>query len=302
MLKRWLIVISLVIICATNARIDATQHVPTPPPQSPNDDRDSQKPTSVVVQIGTQQPDAPETKEKDETDRELARYTFWLAVLTGVLVVVSGIQGYFLFRQAGHLETHGTELRNLAGAASDNARAAHDTAQATLKHAEHIVASERAWILIGRVIFSSGASDRPEGNKQVFIQCAAKNHGRTPARVLGLNAIYAPGPISDPGQTWDDKLYISNDQSTPRWVILPDKASALHCPIPGFFAERGQAIREALKEGEAYFIHGVVRYWDTFSETERYTRFCCRWHNDNETPGLDAGFHFAGGDRYNQQT
>jgi hypothetical protein len=119
---------------------------------------------------------------------------------------------------------------------------------------------------------------------------------------LGLNAIYAPGPISDPGQTWDDRLYDSDGQITPKWVILPDKSSALYCPIPGLFAERGQVLRGGTEEGEAFFIHGVVRYWDMFSETIRFTRFCCRWHNDNETPGFDSGFHVAGGDRYNQQT
>jgi hypothetical protein len=187
-------------------------------------------------------------------------------------------------------------------AIADQTKQTAIAAKATQQATEHLIASERAWILVSKVIFSSGASDRPEGNKQVFIQCAAKNHGRTPARVLGLNALYASGPISDPGHTWDDRLYDSQEKTIPRWVILPDKASALHCPIPGFFAERGQVIRADLKEGEAYFIHGVIQYWDMFSETERYTRFCCRWHNDNETPGLDAGFHFAGGDRFNQQT
>jgi hypothetical protein len=156
--------------------------------------------------------------------------------------------------------------------------------------------------LVSKVELTSGASDRPEGNRQVFIQCAARNHGRTPARVLGLKAICAVGPISDPGQTWDESLYDPNGQTVPRWVILPDKSSALNCPIPGYVADPGQRIHGPLSDGEAIFIHGVVRYWDTFSETERTTRFCYRWKNAAEVPGMDAGYYPAGGDAYNQQT
>jgi len=174
-------------------------------------------------------------------------------------------------------------------------------AKATRQATEHLIASERAWVLASRVELSSGAKDAPEGNRQVFIHCAAKNHGRTPARVLGLKALWAHGPISDPGQTWDESLFSPDEQISPRWVILPDKLTALNCPVPGFSATPGQTIKAPLKEGESSFIHGVIRYWDMFSEKDRFTRFCYRWQKSPD--GLsEEGFFPAGGDRYNQQT
>jgi hypothetical protein len=168
-----------------------------------------------------------------------------------------------------------------------------------LKQVNYMAASERAWVMDTSVILSAGAKDRPEGSDQVFIQCAAKNEGRTPARVLGMNAIVANGPVSDPGKTWDKKLYSFPKTLTPKWTILPDKSSALHCPVNGLTGQPGQTIRKATVDGETSFIHGVIKYWDVFSETDRFTRFCYRYQ---ENPGTAYTFYRAGGDRYNQQT
>jgi hypothetical protein len=173
-------------------------------------------------------------------------------------------------------------------------------AEATQRATEHSIASERAWVIVNEVRLTAGAKDAPEGDQQVFVQCAATNHGRTPARVLGMKAVWANGPIADPGKTWDQTLYDSDGQLTPRWVMLPEKFTALHCPIPGFHSTPGTAIKGVVEPGQAGFIHGVIRYWDMFSETDRYTRFCYRW--ENAAPGKKEGFHYAGGDRYNQQT
>ncbi len=175
-------------------------------------------------------------------------------------------------------------------------------ASAANRGIEHSIASERAWVLVDSVILASGKAELPEGTDQVFIQCNARNHGRSAARVLGMRAVHAVGPISDPGKTWDAKLYESDGQDTPRWVILPDKNTALHCAVSGFFAKTGQVITGNLNPGESIFIHGVVRYWDMFSDTERTTRFCYRWYPLGEKPKMSAGFYSAGGDSYNQQT
>jgi hypothetical protein len=172
-------------------------------------------------------------------------------------------------------------------------------ASAALKQVNYMVSSERAWVMDTTVVLSSGAKDKPEGSEQVFIQCAAGNEGRTPARVLGMNAIFATGPISDPGKTWDNKLYWFPKTLTPKWTILPDKSSALHCSVPGLTGQPGQIFRQPIPNGETPYIHGVIKYWDVFSETERFTRFCYRYV---ENPGSPYGFQRAGGGGYNQQT
>lgn len=173
-------------------------------------------------------------------------------------------------------------------------------ASAAERTTAHLIASERAWILVAGVNLTAGASDAPEGDMQVFVQCSAKNEGRSPGRVLGMKALWATGPISDPGQTWDESLYETVGFITPRWVMLPGKYTALHFAIPGYLATPGQPIKASIGTGEALFIHGVIRYWDMFSEQDRFTQFCYRWRE--EVPGKKAGYYPAGGERYNQQT
>ncbi|MDR5729930.1 MAG: hypothetical protein RB191_21160 [Terriglobia bacterium] len=180
------------------------------------------------------------------------------------------------------------------------ATASRNAASAALEHANHIVASERAWVLVERVTMTSGGIDRPEGIQQVFIHCAARNYGKTPARVLGLNALLAEGPISDPEATWNDRLYDFTQKSTPTWVITPNHAKALHDSVPGFFANPDEILHPPEREGNAHFIHGVIRYWDMFSESDRLTRFCYRW--DKQGAPLGEGWHVAGAERCNQET
>jgi len=299
MLKR-LAMLAVLIPLAISA-ILAGQNAPKTAPKkriAKQEDQNSSKTQPVIVQV--QSP--TQSREDLEIQQKLVDFTGGLVIVTGLIVVAGIVQAVILNRQARLMGKHAEHLQGLVNAATDNAKSAQDSAETALKQANHIVASERAWILPISVILSSGASDRSEGNEQVFIQCAAENHGRTAARVLGLKALAAIGPVSDPGQTWDQSLYDPDSQTAPRTVILPNKATALHCPVPGFTAKPGQEVRGDYKPGEALFIHGVIRYWDMFSETDRFTRFCLRWHNVGEPPGTKAGFHFAGGDRYNQQT
>ena len=257
---------------------------------------------SVVVQVEAPHTDANANGNNEDLgiQRKLAEYTKWLVIVTWFLAVVGGVQGYFLFRQARHLGEHASHLHSLAGAASDNAKAAQDTAQAALAQANHIVASERAWVLVGKVALTSGASDRPEGSKQVFIHCEAVNRGKSPARVLGLNARYAEGPIAEPERTWNERLYDFSGKSTPRWTFVPNVPRSLSDSIPGFFANPGDMLTAPPQPGHAQFIHGVIRYWDVFTETDRYTRFCYRL--DGVGAPLGEGWHLAGGERCNQET
>lgn len=163
----------------------------------------------------------------------------------------------------------------------------------------HIVISERAWVQVSKVALTSGGTDRPEGSKQVFVSCGAVNYGKTPARVLGLNVLLATGPIADPEKTWDESLYDFSGKAVPRWIVVPSIPKHLYAPIRGFTADPDDEL-PALDAGQAYFIHGLLRYWEAFSETDRFTRFCYR--EDREGSILGKGWHIAGGERCNQET
>jgi hypothetical protein len=186
----------------------------------------------------------------------------------------------------------------IAWQSAETARAAKAAQMAT----EHSIASERAWILPEMVWIGSGAKDAPEGSDQVFILCDIKNHGKTPARVFGMNARWEVGPISEPAKTWDDSLYTFDAKAKPKWVVLPDKHTALSAPIPGFTATAKSKVQIPTQPGGTMFIHGVIRYWDMFCKADRFTRFCYRWESEKENPAMGEGYHQAGGGAFNQQT
>src|ERR1035437_7480206 len=152
-------------------------------------------------------------------------------------------------------------------------------AQAALIQSRYTVASQRAWVLPEKIELVSGSEDRPEGKYQVFVQCAAKNHGPTVARVLGMNAVFALGPISKPEQTWQQSLYDFDSRTKPQSVILPDKITALHSLVPEIKAMPGDVIPGTSDPNQTTFIHGVICYWDAFNEIRRFTRFCYRSKN-----------------------
>jgi hypothetical protein len=147
--------------------------IASPQPDSQNDNQDGQKTPSIVVQVGTQQADTAETKEKKDNDRNLAIYTLLLAVFTAVLAIVSIGQGYFLRQQSHHLQVHGVELRRLASAARDNAEAAKSAADFALLNAKAVINAERAWIMV-----------QPTSHKREVYTFTAGNVGQTPAKLI----------------------------------------------------------------------------------------------------------------------
>jgi hypothetical protein len=237
-----------------------------------NNDQSSPKAPSVVVQVGTVgNANSADSREDLQIQRELALFT--------ALLVVVG------FLQAWLLKTHGHHLHTIAGVAD--------------KQTDHMVASERAWVGVSKVTLTSGAIDHPDGRSQVFVSCGAENYGKTPARILGMNVLLAKGPINDPEKSWNEKLYNSDGQTTTKWIIVPSIPKHLYGSIQGFFANPDDEL-PIPDVGEAYFIHGVIRYWDVFSEMDKFTRFCFR--EDRVGSLLGKGWHVAGGERCNQET
>jgi len=177
--------------------------------------------------------------------------------------------------------------------------ATRDAAKAALKQANHMVASERAWVVVSKVNLTSGSIDHPNGSNQVFVSCGAKNYGQTPARILGMNVRLAIGPINDPEESWNENLYNFDGQTTTKWIIVPSIPKHLYRSIQGFSANPNNEL-PIPNAGKAYFIHGVIRYWDVFSKKDKFTRFCFR--EDREGTLLGKGWHVAGGERCNQET
>jgi hypothetical protein len=73
----------------------------------------------------------------DSADDRIARYTLWLAIFTGALVIVSGFQGYFLIRADR--------------TARISADAAKKSADNTRKSVEAFIDTERPRVFISKI-------------------------------------------------------------------------------------------------------------------------------------------------------
>lgn len=256
---------------------DQNARVKSPPPEAQSNDQGSQKPPTAIAQVSPQKPDASEGSEKNKSDRELAGYTLWLAIFTGVLVVVSTAQGYFLFRQARHLKKHGVELHNLANAASDNAKAARDAAEATLKQAEHIETTERAWLIVNYV----NEKGKNLEDKQVLeLHWAIKNVGGTPAILLETKARFHVINIY-PSLPEDPVAELSQVPDYGEPIIINERLLAPGDSI-GYFTKWERRVDGKFVEfaypadsGQLWLVaaYGYVRYRDTFGK-DHESRSC----------------------------
>jgi len=179
-----------------------------------------------------------------------------------------------------------------AVAATSAARAARD---ANL----HIVRSERAWL---KAVVVELVAGKPEEPKTIYVQCRVRNYGKTVARVREMKARWGVGPVNDAQKTWDESLLEITKESKPRWIILPNKNSALHSRVDGFEGAAGETITLAMQPGETQYIHGVIHYWDAFTTAPRLTQFCFRFYHIDELGKQRLGFHPIGDPEFNQQT
>jgi hypothetical protein len=97
------------------------------------------------------------TAHAEAADEKVARYTWWLAVLTAVLVIVSGWQGFFLIR------------------ADQTARMSAEAAQAQTRNFTKL---ERPYIYIFNAegLFHDNEREDPFH----FLKYAVANYGKTP--------------------------------------------------------------------------------------------------------------------------
>jgi hypothetical protein len=278
-----------------------------------HEDTGTPKTPSVVVQVEAPTVDdhSADRQEEKEIQKKLADYTFWLvaftamlAAFTFVLALVGLVQGYFLRQQAHylqeqarHLQEHSDHLHTLAGAATDNAKAAKEAAEAALKQADHMITSERAWFVCrADMIWDKGEDNKTFGR----IGFRYENIGKTPGFITEIG--FAVTALNS-GQELPEIPPSYQNGDTSQW------AAGRGLPIvPGDNMGRRasweptQAQLDSLQKEELLmWVHGYVKYRDSFVEQIRETRYCLRlnphWGDCDSVP-----FFIDGPPAYNSAT
>jgi hypothetical protein len=252
-----------------------------------------------------------EMKKKEKPQMSIFTKSFWLdwgmLIFSGLLVVVGLLQWLVLKSQAKIMRTHAAELKNLAIAAGDNARAAKD-------NADGLINSERAWLLIQMKFSSPSARDgayfwsdsRPLSVEEVLrgdylkpetAEYIIENYGRSPgwitsqwANVKIVKSINGlpeeAGYFSRPGSLLVEK---SNQLIEPRG----QKKRSIEIPASNL---------DSVSRRESFlYVYGIIKYRDVWNK-EHETCFCFLWHVPGPGDLNPQGFYQEGPEGYNRQT
>ena len=211
---------------------------------------------SNVTEPDNPEPLAHQKMTKEETDEALARYTLYLAILTGCLVLVSAGQGYFLLRAD---------------------RTARMTAEAAQAQTHNFTKLERPYVYIfdvGRLKLEHNRED-----PFYYVEYQVANYGKTPATIdgvfVGVSAGSLPEPLHEAG-AWHE-LYVSpimipNEKRTDLTVQVPETV------IIGEYADEDTPPTPApdLEDGQDFFVRVLIKYHGPFS-CGHETSVCWRW-------------------------
>lgn len=215
---------------------------------------------SNAAAIDSHEPLTPQRMTKEETDEALAKYTLWLAVLTGCLVLVSAGQGYFLLRAD---------------------RTARMTAEAAQAQTYNFTKLERPYIYVFNV--STLELDSNREDPFWFVNYQVANYGKTPATIdgvfVGISVGSLPEPLHRVG-AWHD-LHVSP-------IMTPDqKRIGLTVPVPepvtiGQYADEGTTPTPVpeLVDDENFFVRVLIKYHGPFSKGHE-TSVCWRWETSS---------------------
>jgi hypothetical protein len=209
---------------------------------------------------------------KAATDERIADYTWWLALLTGALVTVSAVQGYFLLRSD-------KTARIAANAADRSARAA--------------IALQLPVIRIVPNALSQGdglADGKPYENCSVHF-VTISNLGTTkafPKEILYGWTVGNDLP-SEPSYQWIDSFL-------PNYFIEPDpKITPRKFLVGTKMLEPGQ--RTEISKGNYLWFYCALLYDDFMGEAHSHG-FCWRW----SYTGHGLGWRIDGTPAYNRKT
>ena len=210
---------------------------------------------SVLFPLRGSDSKAP-VEHEEKADDKVARYTLYLAILTGGLVLVSAWQGFFLLR------------------ADKTARMSAEAAQA---QAINFTKLERPYIYIFNAagLFLDAEREDPFH----YLTYAVANYGKTPATIDGVFVGISVGSL--PGELhqrlgWHELLVSP--------ILTPDqKREKLMAIIPepiviGEYADEDVPPTPVpeLKDDEEFFFQVLIKYHGPFS-SERETSVCWRW-------------------------
>jgi hypothetical protein len=175
------------------------------------------------------------------------------------------------------------------------AKAASNAAQATLKQADHIVSSERAWM-----IASMDNPIIPTDGPYLYAGIPKlTNKGKTPAFVFEIANAVVVLPSGDtlppqPSGFESNNVFKYDGRGL---AIAPEGIAGR--PIISSQSEDADPI---LKEKRIVWVYGYVRYWDVFLEKQRETRYCFRCIPSLMPGVIDHNFVFDGPSAYNEAT
>ena len=218
-----------------------------------------------------QQQTANEAKYKPSPDG-------WVAIFTGILVIIGAVQVYVYCRQAAYMRKGlGISLKQ-AGIASKNSIAAKRTADV-------LISSERAWLVLEVTRLKSPRVTRNNVLPFNVMDLSFQNHGRTPAFITDICFRYMQTPTPQL-ETMNYTHEMSGPGKFARGLVVgPGERTPVYPAALEKFGLMNQETFDKIMSGEL-FVHfyGIVRYSD-ISGVDRETAFCFTYQR-GEVMGL----------------
>src|ERR1700678_1425432 len=215
-------------------------------------------------------PNAEPTNQSERWSRT-DRLTAFYDGLTGLLVLVAAGTGWVIWKQT-------IETRKAADAA--------------LKNADAMIASERAWLTATVESFGEPLA----GTKMIWIEVPIKNHGRTPARVkkdtstsklisFSESISRRPGQLPEVPEYEPERTIELQDRDL---IIAPgDTLRHMHVFI---FPAEWIRIKERQK---SLYVYGFVEYSDTVKGALHRNCFCSIYWVPEQGYNEPTGFMFS---------
>jgi hypothetical protein len=206
------------------------------------------------------------------------------AVIANYLLVLVGIVGTIV----AICTLKKIERQTKAG--EDAAKAAKDGAEAALKQADNIVASERAWVLVA-----------PEYDLQFpyFIKLVATNHGRSPAEVIWYDArkptLKVGEELPSISPHWKGDRQFAHHHWIPPGKSMDENVCDVNFEGEPFISNSA-TLQDLTNGTQVQWVYGIICYKDTISRSEHETRFCFSFYK------LSPKGVLGGPEGYNQVT
>lgn len=213
-------------------------------------------------------------------DNPITRYTCWLMVFTGLLVVCNVFSWLY--------------TKKAADAAKKAANAAELSARAVISIELPIIRAKPAELVATNKSFKDGdrflggsiTDSLPTKFSIVHFECC-KNYGRSPA----FPEMISVGWMVD-ATLPDQPQYLKSFVFNPASVIKPDPEDEFSLHDVHFGIDLTDDELEGIKEGRAWlWFYGCLCYRDFMNESREY-RFC--WRYANQTPEQTTShYHFS---------